>query len=201
MPVRKVVKKIAERKISRSVKGTPKTPVNVAAFKPGNQLWKRAGINNGRPTLFADPKVLWQKACEYFQWCEDNPIERNEPVKFEGNMTVEAVEVGRPYTLCGLSVWLGCSESYFRNCRSDKSSDEFLTVVDAIEQTIRDQQISGAVVNVFNGPIVARLQSLVEKTDVTTKGESVTAPAINIYNTAPPFAINEAEVDNDKPKE
>lgn len=197
MPVRKVVKKskVKPKKTPRSVEDTPKKPFYRGPVVPGNQLWRNAKFI-GRPTLFGDHKKLWEAAVEYFQWCDSNPLSRNEPVKFEGSMTVEAIEVGRPYTLTGLCIWLGCSESYFRNCRSDKSTDEFLTVVDMIEQTVRDQQLSGAIVNIFNGPLVSKLQELVDKTDVTTKGESIAAPAINIYNMAPPFAEAEKEVEN-----
>lgn len=39
----------------------------------GNQFWKRRS-KHGRDKLFKTPDVLWEAACEYFQWCDDNPL-------------------------------------------------------------------------------------------------------------------------------
>ena len=46
-----------------------------------NQFWKQRS-KHGRDMLFASPTLLWEAACEYFEWCEDNPI--TEPRSFGG---------------------------------------------------------------------------------------------------------------------
>ena len=38
----------------------------------GNQFWKLRS-KHGRDKLFTTPELLWQAACEYFEWCENNP--------------------------------------------------------------------------------------------------------------------------------
>jgi hypothetical protein len=39
----------------------------------GNQFWKLRS-KHGRDTLFESPEKMWEAACEYFQWCDDNPL-------------------------------------------------------------------------------------------------------------------------------
>jgi hypothetical protein len=39
----------------------------------GNEFWKMRS-KHGRDALFASPELLWESACEYFEWCNDNPI-------------------------------------------------------------------------------------------------------------------------------
>ena len=42
---------------------------------------------HGRDKLFATPELLWDAACEYFQWCDENPwttrkaIQKTVPVR------------------------------------------------------------------------------------------------------------------------
>ena len=39
----------------------------------GNEFWKLRS-KHGRDKIFSDPNMLWEAACEYFQWCQDNPL-------------------------------------------------------------------------------------------------------------------------------
>lgn len=198
MPAKKVVVKVEKKKISKktpkSTNDIPKSRIPANAFPVGNQLWKQRA-KHGRDYLFKDPAKLWEAAVEYFTWCDNNPLSRNEPVKFEGMMSVEEVEVGRPYTLTGFCFYIRCAESYFRRFDYEQAPPDLITVVEAILATVRDQQISGAIVNIFNGPLVSKLNDLVEKTDITTKGEAVGMPTFNILNNAPTFARAEKDVD------
>jgi hypothetical protein len=42
------------------------------AAPKGNQFWKLRS-KHGRDKLFASPELLLESACEYFQWCDENP--------------------------------------------------------------------------------------------------------------------------------
>ena len=42
------------------------------AAPKGNQFWMLRS-KHGRDKLFATPEALWEAACEYFQWCDENP--------------------------------------------------------------------------------------------------------------------------------
>ena len=142
------------------------------AAPKGNQFWKLAQ-NAGRPKLFETPEALWKAACDYFDWCDKNPWHRHEAVK-SGDMVGTTVEVpvGRPYTLSGFALFIGASESYWREFRKAKHK-EFLSIIEAIETAIYTQKFEGAAVGAFNANIIARDLGLKEHTDMTTKGESV----------------------------
>ena len=42
------------------------------AASKNNQFWKLRN-KHGRDTLFSSPELLWSAACEYFDWCDENP--------------------------------------------------------------------------------------------------------------------------------
>lgn len=42
------------------------------AASKNNQFWKLRS-KHGRDTLFSSPEFLWSAACEYFDWCDENP--------------------------------------------------------------------------------------------------------------------------------
>lgn len=152
----------------------------------GNQLW-RLRSKHGRDKLFSDAAVLLKEAYQYFDWCDRHPWEKVELVKYKGSYEEASVPMGRPYSVDGLTHYLGVSCSYFRSAkanlkekiekgRATPSEVELLDTIELIEQAIRTQQIEGAAVGIFNPSIVARLNGLVERQDITTNG----APVIHI---------------------
>ena len=56
------------------------------AAPKGNKFWMLRS-KHGRDKLFATPELLWDAACEYFQWCDENPwttrkaIQKTVPVR------------------------------------------------------------------------------------------------------------------------
>ncbi len=130
----------------------------------GNQFWKNRS-KHGRDALFATASVLWDAACEYFQWCDENPWYRTD---FKGK-DADRVEIptARPYTLSGFTLHCDVSESYFRVFKQTASED-FLTVIARIEQVIYTQKYEGAVVGAFNANIISRDLGLADKVQVTT---------------------------------
>lgn len=152
----------------------------------GNQFWKLRS-KHGRDKLFAEPELMWEAACEFFQWCDDNPLTRTEqrkqtvivPKGFEGDLgelynPVVEVKVGRPYTWEGLCLYLDCNVSYFRVFKTtlkpeeNKQHQDFLTIISRIEQTIYRQKFDGAAVGNFNHNIIARDLGLRDKTELST---------------------------------
>lgn len=146
----------------------------------GNQFWKIRS-KHGRETLFASPELLWEAACEYFEWCDENPFMRSE-AKVTSNggkegSSVEIVEVPvmRPYTFPGLCSYLDCGTSYFRNFKNEERAkkEDFKSVIAKIEETIYNQKFSGAASGFLNANIISRDLGLVEKkeVDATVKTE------------------------------
>jgi hypothetical protein len=143
----------------------------------GNQFWKMRS-SHGRDLLFASPSLLWESACEYFEWCTENPWLKSESIK-SGDLagTTMTVPVSRPFTMQGLCLYLDCSTSYFREFKRSRGENniDFMSVIEKIEETIYQQQFEGATVGTYNANIIARTLGLTDKQEVdhTTKGETI----------------------------
>lgn len=132
------------------------------AFAEGNELWK-LNKNAGRGKLFESPELLWEAACEYFQWCIDNPFKKSEAKvvnigDYQSEVQIIHLDVMRAFTLNGLCIYLGCSSSYFRAFKSQERKDKeaFITVITRIEEIIYEQKFTGAASGFFNANIIAR---------------------------------------------
>ena len=158
----------------------------IMAAPIGNAFWKLRS-KHGRDKLFASPPLLWDAACEYFQWCMDHPWLKMEQTKAtkssvafkikDGEVADMAVKdpadltglpTARPFTLTGLCLYLDCDESYFRKFKANCSED-FFTIVTRIEHVIETQQFEGAAVGAYNANIIARKLGLADKTDHSVK--------------------------------
>ncbi|NGM63492.1 DNA packaging protein [Sphingobacterium sp. SGG-5] len=134
----------------------------------GNQFWKLRS-KHGRDKLFETPELLWDAACEYFQWCDDNPlieivIEKVKVNGFGDKITKQDLPKMRPYTLHGLCLYLDCSTEYFRHFKqNNKDHKDFMPILTRIEETIYNQKFSGAAAGFLNPNIIARDLGLVDK--------------------------------------
>ena len=144
----------------------------------GNKFWMLRS-KHGRDKLFASPELLWDAACEYFQWCEDNPWYKSEQVKMPGKgytdsegefhapQTIAEIPTARPFTMQGLCLYLNASVNYFRTFKAElKEKDkDFLVVITRIEETVYMQKFEGAAVGAFNANIISRDLGLSDKTE------------------------------------
>lgn len=134
----------------------------------GNQFWKLRS-KHGRDKLFASPELMWEAACEYFEWCEDNPLQEGKVFQFQGEIVNASINKMRAFTLEGLSSYLDTSASYFREFKSGiltgetSHSKDFLTVIKKIEETIYNQKFTGAAADMLNANIIARDLGLADK--------------------------------------
>lgn len=132
----------------------------------GNQFWKLRS-KHGRDKLFKTPDLLWEAACEYFQWCDENPLKEEKLFSYQGIITSGDADKMRAYTMSGLCLYLDCSESYFRSFKSTATEKEkdFLTVISKIERTIYTQKFTGAAADLLNANIIARDLGLTDKVE------------------------------------
>lgn len=147
------------------------------AAPKGNQFWKIRS-KHGRDKLFATPKLLWEAATEYFEWCDKNPFYEFD-VKLEDKSLQEVkIPKMRPYTLHGLCIYLGCSTDYFRNFQNQdrKNLQDFIPIINQIQEVIYNQKFSGAASGFLNANIIARDLGLADKQDsnVNVKLEQIT---------------------------
>lgn len=132
----------------------------------------------GRPPKYKTPEELEAKAKEYFDWCDANPMEvwkrkgagasqtaaNGSSVKSdEGSMLVP-----RPYTLDGLALWCGIAD--WRDYRAYHANDNFSAVIRTLEMKVRDRQVSGGLVGMYNANLTARLNGLADKQENTVNG-------------------------------
>lgn len=148
------------------------------AAPKGNKFWELRS-KHGRDKLFKTPKLLWEAACEYFEWCEKNPFQEDNLVTFQGGATHEATDKMRPFTLHGLCLYLNCNTAYFRQFKTNCSKG-FSTVIANIEEVIYNQKFSGAASGFFNANIIARDLGLKESTDITTGGQPIKQNVIEL---------------------
>jgi hypothetical protein len=130
------------------------------AAPKGNQFWKQRA-SHGREMLFQSPTLLWEAACEYFEWCVDNPIV--DPRSFGGKQKIQ-----RPFTMQGLCLYLNCNTAYFRQFKAalDENEKDYSTVITCIEETVYQQKFENAAIGVYNTNIIARDLGLIDKQDI-----------------------------------
>lgn len=133
-----------------------------------NQFWKLRS-KHGRDKLFNTPALLWDAACEYFEWCDENPLMESKAFHAQGLIVTTELPKLRAYTLDGFLLYIRAGDSYLRNFRykakekKDQKSKGFMTVIREIEKTIYNQKFTGASADLLNANIIARDLGLTDK--------------------------------------
>jgi hypothetical protein len=141
----------------------------------------------GRPRNVENPERLW----ELFQgYVVDLKLKESEWLKIqyvgkEGERKSDSLKL--PLTFEGFKryCWdeeVGCIEHYFKN--SEEAYEEFRHICSRIKNSIRENQILGGMLGVFNPSITQRLNGLAEKSDITTGGEQLQG-SVNLAITMP----------------
>lgn len=118
----------------------------------GNKFWMLRS-KHGRDRIIKDPEALWESACEYFQYCIDNPLIE---IDYKGK-DAERVELPhtRPFTKQGLLIF--CDISEWRLIEDLKGvSNDFSQIVTRIEQIIYEHKFAGAATGFYNPSIIAQ---------------------------------------------
>jgi len=136
----------------------------------GNQFWKLRS-KHGRDKLFKTPQLLWEAACEYFEWCENNPLKETKAFAYQGDISTVDLPKMRAMTMSQLCFYLNCNEAYFRTFKSQLPENEkdFNTVISEIETIIFNQKFQGAAADLLNANIIARDLGLSDKSELTGK--------------------------------
>jgi len=155
---------------------TPKDPETKIDKRIGNQFWKFR-TKHGRDKTFKTPEMLWEAACEYFEWVEDNPLQK--AIIYQGEVSKESEDLMRPMTIGGLCISLGVHAEYLAGFESDldletSEGKEYSQIVKAIRQIIYEQKFAGATAGLMNPNIIARDLGLADKKEVKSN-VSVTA--------------------------
>ena len=135
----------------------------------GGDFWKQVKV--GRPLLYTEDEHgrLWQEFQDYCQYCKDNPLEIEDWVGKDALRVIRKKPL--PMTVMGFCLFIGASYAWWKEFRKKQHNAEFLAVIRAIDDTIVNQQIQGAVGGLYQQNIVARLNGLVDHKEVANTGE------------------------------
>lgn len=169
----KVVKRRGKSKRGKSTDGITKGQRFIEKAKPdrsfakGNDWWNLRA-KHGRDKLFASADLLWEAACEYFTYTDENPLKESQAFAYQGSVELQELPRMRAYSMPALCLYLGCSDSYFRAFKSTaKEGDEdFLTVIARIEQVMFTQKFQGASAGLLNANIISREIGLVDRQSI-----------------------------------
>lgn len=142
----------------------------------GNQFWKLRS-KHGRDKLFSSPEILWEEACEYFEWCDENPLKSVEQSRKSGKKKqevsdegIETVDTGlielplmRAYTWEGLELFLNIDS--LREYKTNPDYKDFSQIVTRIGKIIYSQKFTGAAAGLLNSNIIARDLGLADKVE------------------------------------
>ncbi len=128
----------------------------------GNQFWKQRS-KHGRDKLFANPDILWEEACKYFEWCDENPLKESKVFNGRDGIAKDSADVMRAYTWDGLELFLDVYS--LRDYKTNPDYKDFSQVITRIEKIIYNQKFTGAAANLLNSNIIARDLGLADKTE------------------------------------
>lgn len=116
-----------------------------------------------RNTLYLTPDDFLRAACQYFKWCEDNPIQEEVATQYKGEVVRYDVAKVRPFTKRGLAMFLGIPTSRLEGYKK-RAEEGWSEVAEMIEETIYTQKFEHAAAGLLNSSIISRDLGLAEKT-------------------------------------
>lgn len=132
----------------------------------------------GRPPKFKTPLELAEVADAYFEACDANPIEISakktvgQEQSAKNGSKAKASEyketVPTPYTIEDFCDFANISNWTVFKQSETAQQPEYLSIIRAIEQRIRGQQIRGSLVGLYNANLTARINGLSENMNLDT---------------------------------
>lgn len=127
-------------------------------------LYKRVSFDGsgGRPRAFGSPIEMWERAVEYFEWCEKSTINESKVFNNQGEIVNALIPHMRAMTQHGLCSFLNIGVSTWHDY---KNKAEFSEVTEAIEQVMYEQKFTGAAAGMLKENIIARDLGIIDKDD------------------------------------
>lgn len=119
------------------------------------------------------PDALWDKAVEYFEWVQNNPLMEEKP--FGTGYTAKVSKI-RAMTIRGFCVFANIASSTFKLY---EKQDSYSTITARIRDVIYTQKFEGAAAGLLETNIIARELGLIDRQDVTSRGETIRGPGVD----------------------
>jgi hypothetical protein len=135
------------------------------AAQKGNKYHK--GLSDGRPMLFSTPDEYRSAIQRYFDWCDANPIMKNEALKSGPDAgRIIQIPTQRPYLIEGLCDYLEMSVQTFHNYENNEIYKDFFEVSAWARNKIFTQNLSHGYVGGFDAGLVARKLGIADKQEM-----------------------------------
>lgn len=147
-------------------------------------------VSNGQIVIDTTAEELWENACSYFKFCDDNPIVTKGVVSAGKEVGKQYnIHKKRPYTIKALCLQCGISQEYLSDMKNMKAREsEYGMVVDKILNVIYTQNLEHAMTGEFNPQLTARVLNM-EKEET-----NITPPKVEYIYGLPPLASSENEI-------
>jgi len=137
------------------------------AAPKGNKYWELAkGFAVGKEKSYT-PQKLWNKAIEYLQWLDENPLK--EEKVFGTGFRGEVSKMKAP-TLSGFCVYAGIGTSTFDRYKTDDDK-AYRDITKHIQDLFFAIKFEGAAADLMNPNIIARETGLADKTETNQTGD------------------------------
>lgn len=147
------------------------------AAPKGNTYWKLSkGWAVGNDKSYT-PAALWDKAVEYFNWIDKNPL--HESKGFSNGLILEMTKL-RAMTIKGFCLFAEISTQTFTNY--DKE-DAYFAITAKIRDIIYTQKFEGAAAGLFETNIIARELGLADKQQLDLTNRDITTSPLNELST------------------
>ena len=146
-------------------------------LKKIEKVWEQvspANIKKQTRRLEKSPKALWEEACDYFRFVDQNPFLKQELIKGgEAAGGLRDVRQNRPYTVQGCEIFLRIKPNSL-SMWSKSSNEDLADVAQTIKHVIDNDKLEGAIAGIFVPSIVVRDLGLTDKVETTEKKYRVT---------------------------
>jgi hypothetical protein len=157
---------------------------NIMAFQKGNDLWKIAQERGtiGRNRIFQEPEQMQIAINEYFEYMKDQKWIKKDFIK-SGPDAGQLIDLPTqtPMTIQSFCLFLGVHTQYFSEfidtlnaIQNKEKAHEFSVIITRAMNVISNQKLEGAMTGAYNPMIVARIEGLKEKTDITSNDQQIT---------------------------
>jgi len=140
----------------------------------GNKYWEFRNKDGKEPDY--KPNELWNKATEYFEWVQDNPLLEfvlvqkgiviNKGTDKEKTVYSTALPKMRAMTLKAFQIFADISHTTWDNY---VAKQDYIAITTRIKDIIYSQKFEGAAATLLNPNIIARELGLKEHTDNENK--------------------------------
>lgn len=105
--------------------------------------------------ILTDEQV-YELAMSYFRWADNTPLKTPETANFQGRVYQGTAKKLRPFTILGLSTFIGITPKTWREWKHDETRPVRQEIVELCENIIYEQKYSAAMVGAFNPAFVLK---------------------------------------------